>query len=655
MVPSKFRFIFQLTLIVPFICATNAFSQLNIKAYIADARKDMSDKNYFDAIQKLDVCVEVNPSEYVAYFYRGVCKYYLKDDLGAEQDLNSCMSAYNPMLYDAYHYRSLVKYRLGDYEGAVKDIDHVINGLGNEPELLVERAFYKLSAQDFKGAISDCNNALHAHYAGENVYLCKGMAENALTKYDSALTNYAIALKLNPKDEEVHIRIGMTDAILEKYKEAIEQYSQALKIDSTSTLAYYNRAEANLKLNNDKEAMEDFNRVINYDPQNALAYFNKAVLEANKNDYTDAIADFDKVLTLNPKNIQALLNRAKLETQTKDYSDALADYNATIGYFPYFVEAYYERGHLKEILKDDNGAKADYKLGKVMGELSRYGDTVQRTRDSITLTHLLALNSNFNNGDQKLPDTTHIDLIPLYHIALKDNSAGSEKSGCIPLFFKRSKKEYIRFCLTNKEITTGNTSQEGSQTGLNETTKENDGQDTETLLEKAVQETNMQLFNAAGKDYTEIIAQDTGSAIAYFARGIDICRETEALGQLNDDGQDTYINKTYRVVHNPANDNYEKAVADFSKVIQIEPDFAYAYYNRAYIKYKLHDLDGAVEDYNAALKIDPDFADAYYNRGILLFLQSDKIDACEDFSKAGELGLTEAYLIIKIYCSQVTK
>lgn len=651
MLLSRFRFILQVILICPFICATSAFGQLNVNAYVDDARKDMAVKNYFDAIQKLDVCIEVKPNDYVAYFYRGVCKYFLKDDLGAEQDLNNSMSAYCPMLYDAYHYRSLVKYRLGDYDGAVKDIDHVIAGVGNESELFVERAFFKLSNQDFKGAINDCNSALHMHYAGENVYLCKGMAENALTKYDSALMNYAIAQRLNPKDEEVYIRIGMTDNNLEKYKDAIEEYGQALKIDSTSTLAYYNRAQANLKLENKDGALQDFNRVINYDPQNALAYFNRAVLEAGKNDYTDAIADFDEVLKLNPKNIQALFNRAKLETQIKDYKDALTDYNNTIEYFPYFVEAYYDRGHLKETLKDYNGAKADYKLAKIVGQLSHFSDTLQRAHDSVTLTHLLALNSNFNSGDKKLPDTTHIDLIPLYYIIVKANNSNEEKSECIPLLFKKEQKEYIHFCLTNKEIPVGNTSQDAPQ----QTIKESEGEGTEALLEKAVQETNMQLFNAADKDYNEIIVQDTGSAIAYFARGINICRETEALGQLPDEGQDSYVNKTYRVVHNPANDKYEKALADFSKVVQIEPDFAFAYYNRAYIKYKLHDFEDAVNDYNYAIKIDPDFADAYYNRGLLLFLQSDKIDACEDFSKAGELGLTQAYLIIKIYCSQVIK
>src|SRR6202012_4409144 len=108
----RFILIFCLAFSLP------AFSQLNLRAYMDEARKEINEKNYFDAIQKLDLCIEINPNEYVAYFYRGICKYFLKDNLGAELDFNSSMSAYNPLLYDSYHYRSLVKYRLGDYKGA---------------------------------------------------------------------------------------------------------------------------------------------------------------------------------------------------------------------------------------------------------------------------------------------------------------------------------------------------------------------------------------------------------------------------------------------------------------------------------------------------------------------------------------------------------
>ena len=40
-------------------------------------------------------------------------------------------------------------------------------------------------------------------------------------------------------------------------------------------------------------------------------------------------------------------------------------------------------------------------------------------------------------------------------------------------------------------------------------------------------------------------------------------------------------------------------------------------------------------------------AEAYYNRGLLYYSQGDKKSAAKDLSKAGELGLYDAYSVIK--------
>ena len=58
--------------------------------------------------------------------------------------------------------------------------------------------------------------------------------------------------------------------------------------------------------------------------------------------------------------------------------------------------------------------------------------------------------------------------------------------------------------------------------------------------------------------------------------------------------------------------DYEGAIADYTKALEIDPDFADAYYNRGNAKKKLGDYKGAIADYNKALEIGPDFAAAYY-------------------------------------------
>ena len=62
-------------------------------------------------------------------------------------------------------------------------------------------------------------------------------------------------------------------------------------------------------------------------------------------------------------------------------------------------------------------------------------------------------------------------------------------------------------------------------------------------------------------------------------------------------------------------------------------------------------LPEAFEDYTKAISLNPAFAEAYYNRGIIQLFMKDTRKGCLDLSKAGELGITEAYEVLKRYAS----
>jgi hypothetical protein len=54
---------------------------------------------------------------------------------------------------------------------------------------------------------------------------------------------------------------------------------------------------------------------------------------------------------------------------------------------------------------------------------------------------------------------------------------------------------------------------------------------------------------------------------------------------------------------------------------------------------------------NKAIALESEFAEAYYNRGLTKIYLNDTQGGALDLSKAGELGLAEAYSIIKRYCN----
>src|SRR5262245_13821293 len=58
----------------------------------------------------------------------------------------------------------------------------------------------------------------------------------------------------------------------------------------------------------------------------------------------------------------------------------------------------------------------------------------------------------------------------------------------------------------------------------------------------------------------------------------------------------------------------DRAIADYTIAIQVAPNFALAYFNRALVRQEKGDLDASVADYTKALEIDPGSADAFVNR-----------------------------------------
>ena len=88
--------------------------------------------------------------------------------------------------------------------------------------------------------------------------------------------------------------------------------------------------------------------------------------------------------------------------------------------------------------------------------------------------------------------------------------------------------------------------------------------------------------------------------------------------------------------------DYESAVKSFSKFIKRYPnnaDIKTAYYNRALSKSKLKDLNGAIADYTKAIEIHPQYFDAIMNRSIAREILGDIKGACSDAKKNGFIGI----------------
>lgn len=101
--------------------------------------------------------------------------------------------------------------------------------------------------------------------------------------------------------------------------------------------------------------------------------------------------------------------------------------------------------------------------------------------------------------------------------------------------------------------------------------------------------------------------------------------------------------------------NDMRAVGDLDKAISLDKDNAYLYYNRGNVYALCKDYPKAIADYTRAIGIDPRLAEAYYNRG-LVYAADKKVDlGVKDLSRAGELGLVDAYGAMKKYTGKGAK
>ena len=88
--------------------------------------------------------------------------------------------------------------------------------------------------------------------------------------------------------------------------------------------------------------------------------------------------------------------------------------------------------------------------------------------------------------------------------------------------------------------------------------------------------------------------------------------------------------------------NYQEAVDDFTKAIELEPKNGKAYYNRAIVYGALGRNKDAIEDGTKAIELNPKDPNAYINRGIDYIGPGNYEKAVADLNKAIELNAQDA-------------
>ncbi len=88
--------------------------------------------------------------------------------------------------------------------------------------------------------------------------------------------------------------------------------------------------------------------------------------------------------------------------------------------------------------------------------------------------------------------------------------------------------------------------------------------------------------------------------------------------------------------------DYDRAIADYSEALRINPQYGVAYYNRGLAWRNKRDYDRAIADYSEAVRINPKNADAYNNRGIVWSDKRDYDRAIADYNETLRINPRDA-------------
>ena len=652
---------FLLTITLLTAMAVSALAQYDKDVFMWRGRQSLSDGRYAQAIENFNILSRLDTTDYWSFFYRGIAKYNLGDLRGAQNDFNTSVRL-NPVFTNGYHYRAITTSRFGDYDSALNDLQRAIDLRPGQIGLYFSRGVTYFLAQKYEEAIKDFDRYIKQEPKDPSAYLNRGVCHLFLADTTKALADYNKALKLDRFDPEGYVRRASIYASQGKVQLAIEDLDKAIEFDSSNTLAYFNRAILYADIMDYNSAMADLNKVLEEDPGNALTLYNRSLIYAQVGALEEALQDLDRVININPGNVLAYFNRAAIFVNMSRWRDALDDYDKAIELYPDFAKAYLNRSYVENMMGLNRESREDYKTAqrKVAEYRDKLGSAGAFADTSRAFNSLIALDADFakKDFDNELLQHRDIDvrLRPLYKFSL----AREKENRSVALSDRYEDALLDRFIdFSPVPVTIGNTESTGSENYIFTDTAED-------CFVKGLQEVQKKQFTSALSWFEKAVArcEDKNEADQYAkyykafyllnrgvlkAEMIDFIASLEGKVQnlsMDDQGAtrarvSDKVDRTY---------DYSEAISDIQQAIQILPQMPYLYFDLGNLHCLSSEMVEAIKDYSNSISLYPQMGDAYFNRGLVLIYLKDKEKGCIDLSRAGELGVRDAYSVISKYC-----
>ena len=532
--------------------------------------------------------------------------------------------------------RADVLAELEQYDLALRDIDHLLHRDPQSATLHFEKGSICLRSNDTICALDAFTHA---------------------TEYDSQ----------NPANWSA---LGLTQLMLDNQDDALHSLSKSIEYGSKWAGDYINRGIIYYRKHNYRSALADYDKAVTLSPRDAQCYYNRGVLRQELGDYNRALEDFTQAINFSPDRIEVYYQRGMVLLQLRQWQEALNDFNTIINRYPYFLPAYYLAAQAETAL---GHGKEAYQLRQQAYNLEQQKDSIQSLQTSMQLADnqpqqrdrrkefstLAAQNQESNEEENKYDSDTrgtiqkrYTDVVNEPNIFLSYYATNSNANALRQTNYSHATVDSynramqlpapLRFTTREMTLTADMVNQHFAQIStlshqidlfeqMAMPHSHNNSQLCAAYVARAFEFALVQDYSSALDDVTRAILMDGTLLFAYFCRANWRYKQLEykrAMGEPTDKA------------------DFELMMRDYDYVINHLPDFSFAYYNKANMLCIQQDFKAAISYYTQAIDKDGDFAEAYFNRGLTYIYIGETTKGITDLSKAGELGIYQAYNLI---------
>jgi len=668
---------------IALLCQVVAFAQWNTERILTIGQNALYFEDYVLSIQYFNQVIKIKPYLAEPYLNRAIAKIQLGDYQGADRDCSEAIKI-NPFLPQAYYARGFARKKLNFLPEATADFTKALEFSPNSLYLLMNRMDAKEKDKDYLGALDDLDAYLKLSPKSYNLLYERGRIQLELKDTLGAENTFNQFIQ----KDSTNCLGWSARAVLRMQKNdkdgALKDLTEAIKRNTTYEGDYINRGILNVEKKNYNQALSDYNSAIKIDKNNALSYYNRGLLRANLGDNNNALTDLTMVLKLDSTNNEALLRKAMLESTIGDYKNSIKDFKLIISKFKYFIPAYLGIAEAGEALGNQ---RLSFQYRQLADNIEKNKDYINRkNKENIQATNKLAKdiqqsstgrktdmfnrfaaqNMDDTDTESKYSDETRGAVQDKYTDIVNERNfvftyyAKNDEIRHTNLYYpvleqyNNEKKLSTILKITNNELPLTaelvNRHFEAVNTISDLIAKDSNNAD--LYFSRSLEFSMVQDFNSSIEDLNKAILLRPNFMLAYFCRAniryklLDYIKNT--ADQSSNGVVESSKEKNKKInVEKQSMFDVEMTMRDYDKVNELNPDFSFAYFNKANILCTQKDFTTAIKNYSASIGIDPDFAEAYFNRGLTYLFIGEDAKGLSDLSKAGELGIYKAYNLIQ--------